>query len=330
MWTFTNATNFLLAATKVPATDTTNTALLQQLWNDSRRTVAAINGGDWPWLEIEEEVQTVASIEYVQIPNHIRKVISVRQQNGSDPGDVIYRPRMIFDSDRWDMILAQLLGDSDVPLFCYQREQKLYIQPVPSSSGDRTIMRGFIKLYDLSIADYTTGSIVTATLDSTAVVGSGTSWNASMIGEWIRVTRTSSANGGDGYWYEIAAVADTTHLTLKKPYQGASIAAGSAAYTIGQITYEPESYQMAPIYRTLWQFLLINDPLHPERWQTYAKLYDGGQEAGLSREVGGLVGQMMEEAGKSMGGPYIPPMPRAGTDRDWPPYWFPWQDATGF
>jgi hypothetical protein len=67
-----------------------------------------------------------------------------------------------------------------------------------------------------------------------------------MVGKWMRITSVSSANGGDGLWYEIAGVTDTTHLTLTRVYGGASIAAGSAAYTIGQMPLLPEAFHDLP------------------------------------------------------------------------------------
>ncbi len=314
--------------TKVNSADTTNTALLQSLWNDSRRTVAGINSGKWPWLEIEEEVTTVANQDYVQIPNHIRKVMSVRQQNGALATDVIYQPRMVFDSTRWDSILATLVAASDVPYFCYQRDDRLYIFPTPNTTGNRVILRGRIKLRDLNIADYTTGTIVSIANGATTVTGSGTTWTASMAGRWIRITESNTANNGDGYWYEIASVTSATVLELVKKYQGTSIAAGSASYAIGQITYEPEAYQMAPIYRACAMFFQINQPMQPEQAHRYWRLYDGGVEAGLSKDYGGLISQMLEEANESMEGAYIAPWNNTGVPLA--PYYNPWLDASGF
>lgn len=330
MLTKSTALSTLQNLTGILSTDTANSAILLQFWNDSRRTVAGINGGKWPWLEVDEQVATIAAQEYVEIPNKIRRVMSIRQQNGSDPTDVIYIPRMIFDSNMWDTILGALLGQSDVPRFAYQRNNRLYIQPVPSTTGNIVRIRGRVDLKDLTIDDYTTGTIVTATLDSTAIVGSGTTWTTSMAGRYIRITETNAALGGDGYWYEIASVTDATHLVLKAPYQGTSIAAGSAAYVLGQITYEPETYQMAPIYRAVAQFwdYKENMALSGRYW----RLYDGGQEAGLSNGVGGLIAQMLEEANESMEGPYISPTPRVGDGPNdgYPPYYYPWQRASGF
>ncbi len=314
--------------TGVLSTDTTNTALLVQFWNDSRRTVAAINGGKWPWLETLESALTVADQEYVEIPNNVRRVISVYQQNGVLPTDVKYPMKLIFSQDIWDRILAQLLGGSNVPFFAYQRDTKLYIQPVPDTSNMIVYMRGRLKVTDLSIADYTTGTIVSIANGATTVTGSGTSWNASMVGEYIQITASNAANVGDNAWYEIASVTSATVLELTKKYQGTSIVAGTANYTIGQITYEPESYQMAPIYRAVAQYWDMKENMVLS--ERYWKLYDGGQEIGASQLVGGLIGQMLEESNESMEGPYISPTPRNGIARDqWPPYWFPYDLGTG-
>lgn len=329
MITFSQGTVLLQTLTGILPTDTINTGTLQTFWNDSRRTVGGLNGGKWPWLEIEETSLTVAGQEYVEIPNHIRRIITARQQNGVDSGSVIYPIRLMFDQQRWDSILAMLLGQSNVPFYGYQRDNRLYIQPVPSEDGDSVIMRGRLKLRDLNIADYITGGIATATTASTAIVGQGTTWTASMAGRYMRIAETDAANGGDEYWYKIASVQDGTHLTLSKNYQGTSIVTGTATYIIGQITYEPETYHMAPIYRAVaqwWDFK--EDMLLSAR---YWRAYDGGVEAGLSKDYGGLIGQMLEEANESMEGNYMSPIPRDGLGRgNWPPYWFPYDDATGF
>ena len=154
-------------------------------------------------------------------------------------------------------------------------------------------------------------------------------WTTAMAGRWLRITETTADGGGDGYWYEIASVTNSTTLELKKPYQGTTIAAATAAYTMGLITYEPEPYQMAPIYRAVAQYwdTKENLALSTRCWN----LYDGGFEAGNSDEPRGLIGQMLQEEGESMEGPYLPPLPR-GTNvlRNWPAYYYPWDNASGF
>lgn len=312
--------------TGVQSTDTTNSATLLQFWNDSRRTVAGISGGKWPWLEIEEQVTTVADQEYVEIPNHIRRIVSVRQQNQIAPNTVTYIPRLIFDPTKWDLIIASNLGTSDVPYFAYERNERLYIQPIPSTTGNIMKLRGRLIIRDVTIDDYTTGTITTIANGTTTMTGSGMTWTASMAGRWIQIAESNTANKGDGYWYEVASVTSATVLELKKPYQGTSIATGVATYVLGQITYEPEAYQMAPIYRAVAQYWDLKENMVLS--ERYWRLYDGGQEIGKSDLAQGLIGQMMQEAGESMEGPYIPPT----DDRFYNgiPYWYPYQLGSGF
>lgn len=330
MLTKSTAQSTLQQMTKVSTSDTTNTDLLMQFWNDSRRTVGSIRGGNWPWLEIERTVLTVADQEYVYIPNDMRRVTAVRVVVPADNNSsTIYLPRLIYDEQKWQAILALRLGSNQYPYYCFQRGQQLLFNPVPSTTDVQVILMGRRSIKDANIDDYSTGNILTATPASTAIVGTGTSWTTSMAGRWVRITESNTDNKGDGQWYEIATIVDATHLTLVKPYQGTAIVGGAAAYVLAQITYEPEAYQMAPIYRAVSQWLQLNDPLHPQRWQSYAKLYDGGQESGLADLPGGLIGQMLEEAGETFDGHYISPSNRDFIS-DAPPYWFPWQQASGF
>lgn len=331
MLTYSSALSLMQSLTKTPATDTANATFLLQLWNESRRTVGAIRGGNWPWLEIEESVLTTANQEYIEIPNDMRRVTGVRVVvNNADTTATIYLPRLVYDAQKWQLILAYRLGSNQYPYFCYQQGTRLLFQPIPSDSVTTVTLIGRRKITDVNIADYTGGTITTATNGTNLITASGASWTAGMAGQWIQIAAIAGANGGDGEWYEIASITDANDLVLVKPYQGTSIVAGSAAYTMGQITYEPESWQMAPIYRALALFYQTNSPMQSDQAVRYWKLYDGGQEAGLATLVGGMVGQMLEEADETFDGNYIAPGDRDTIDLQIMPYYFPTQDASGF
>lgn len=380
-------------------TSATNQALGATNLNDSIRTVCSINGGKWPFLEVEEVVQTVADQDYVEIPNNIRRVMSFRYTQGDNPNtDATYIPRVLFDSEAWERVLAARLGTSSWPWYAYQKGTRLLFRPIPSTDGYLISLRGRANIRDLSIADYTTGTVsavpftasftgVVASGDTSAtlsgawslptgvytvifssgekrlatltnsattcvwtnaltesatasitvgtdgggsiVTGSGTSWTLDMVGRVIRITETNAANGGDGMWYKIVAYYDSTHIGLDKPYQGTAISAGSAAYTIGQVSLIPEAYQMAPVYRAAALYWGINNPSNPNTAlsEHYWRLYDGGVEAGISRQYGGIIGQMQEESNESMEGPYMSPLPRRDdwNDRNTIPFYNPWQ-----
>lgn len=178
-----------------------------------------------------------------------------------------------------------------------------------------------------------TDSALTTLVTYTADVANGSftfqsvSWNASMVGEYIQIAATTSANGGDGFWYQIAAVPTSTTLTLSKPYEGTAVTSACLSYTIGEVSVVPEAYEMAILYRSTALYWQGQDDL--QRAKMYWVMYDGGNELGQSQEYGGLIGQMLANEGETEEGSYLPPV---GSTQNLPnvPYYFPYQDASGF
>lgn len=321
-WTTLNA----LAVSTTGSTNTTEQTLISQDLNDSIRTIATIRNGRWKWLETTENVSTQAGISTYEIPNGLRKVTNILVQVGGGSTPVYYTPTPIFDQDKWNLIIASRLGTSDVSLFTYIQNTQFLVAPTPATTGNIFILRGRVNVRDLSQADYSTGTITTTTNGGTAVVGSGTTWTSAMAGQWIRITDGSATNLGDGYWYKIASVTDGTHLMLVKPYEGTSIAAGTASYIIGEMSPIPESYDMAPVYRAVALYWTRKENLALAK--SYWMMYDGGKEANLvpaSAAVGGIIGQMLEEAGETFEGAYISPNRTQMVDPNYPP-----QNLTGF
>jgi hypothetical protein len=89
------------------------------------------------------------------------------------------------------------------------------------------------RLRDLAQDDYSTGSIA-VTQDSTAVVGTGTTFTANMVGRSLKVNDGSP----DGIWYKIASFTDATHITLENVYEGN--AGSGKSYLIGELPDIPE------------------------------------------------------------------------------------------
>lgn len=330
MITYSQGQTLLSQMSGVPTTDTTGMAQLTGFWNQSRRTVALIRGGNWPWLEIEKTVLTTQDIDFVYVPNDMRRITAVRTTVGTGNEVTVYLPKLIFDEQKWQGILALRLGSNQYPYFVFQRGQKLLLNPIPSVTDTPVILIGRRQTRDVNIADYTTGSIVSIANGATTVTGTGTSWTSGMAGQYIRITQTAAANGGDGYFYEVASITDSTHLELVKPYQGTSVSAAMAAYVLGQITYEPEGWDLAPILRALalyWQYK-ENMVLATSYWVQF----DGGQEIGKlppDSPPGGMIGQMLEEAGETMDGHYIEPWDNVN-GLNGIAYWYPWQQGSGF
>lgn len=327
MKTYTNLRSEAAQACNVAIADTTKMSVIDGYINDSIKTICNLQGGKLRFLEATKDMDTVASQSSYLIPNKFRKIIDLYVYSGTGTSsDTIYTPEMIFDPTRWKQILQARLGESDVPYFTYVESQKFYLNPTPSTSGRKITIRGRLNVRDLGIADYTTGTIVSIANQGTALVGSGTTWTADMVGRYIKINQTTAANGGDGFWYEIGGYTSATSLTLLKPYEGTAIVAGSATYTIGQVPVIPEAYQPAITYRTAALYWQNQNDL--TRAKTYWMQYDGGQEAGYSKIYGGLIGQMLDNEGETEEGAYIPPI---GSQSVFPqaPYYDSYQNASG-
>lgn len=295
--------------------------------NDSIRTICNLQGGKLRFLESTSDMTTVANQQTYQIPNKYRKLIDMYIYDGSGLStDTIYAPRMIYDPTLWKNVLQSHLGTQQVPYFVYVENKTFKIQPIPSETGNLITLRGRLNTKDLSIADYTTGTIVSIANGGTAIVGSGTTWTASMVGRYIQIPDTNAANGGDGFWYEIGSYTSATSIGLVKPYEGTSIVAGSASYTIGQCSVIPEAYDIAVVYRSA--ALYWRDKGNTDKYLSFMKLYDGGNEAGINKEYGGIISQMLANEGETEEGAYLPPI--NGINTSGRNYYYPWQQASGF
>lgn len=328
MRTFTKLRNDTARLCNVSTADTTAMTQIDININDSIRTICNLQGGKLRFLEATKEMFTVADQEGYQIPNGFRKLMDIYIYSGSgSSSDTIYSPEMVFDPMKWKTIKQLRYGTGTVPYFTYVENQKYYINPIPASTGNLITLRGRLQVRDLTIADYTTGTIVSVANGGTAVVGSGTTWTQDMVGRYIQITETTAANGGDGFWYQIGSFTNATSIGLLKPYEGTAISAGSAAYTIGQCSVVPEAYDVGIVLRSTAVYWDNQGDL--TRGKKYWMQYDGGMEAGYTSEYGGLMLQMLSNEGETEEGSYIPPF-ASTLNLPIAPYYFPYQDASGF
>lgn len=163
-------------------------------------------------------------------------------------GSVRYLLEEIYDERMWQQFQSiQSSQRSDIAQYVFFRRDTFEIYPAPSSSNN-TITVIFEEIAkEMTADDYDTGTITTLAAAGTAVTGSGTTWTSAMIGRYIKID-------GHPVWYEITAVGSTTTLTIKKPYEGTAIAAGSSTYTIGEIPRTPASTHMIPVYYALYMY----------------------------------------------------------------------------
>lgn len=251
MQTYTSART--LMGTLTGDSSSANLTTMDSLHNEAIREVVTSK----PWgFRQKTWTRSTETDNVHQFPSDCEKILNVTVTIGSTK----YTPRRVKSREEWDR-LTQSTVTSNTPeaYFIFGRTYSFY--PAPSSATSNAItVSGQKAVKDLSIADYTTGGILTATNGSTAIVGTTTVWTAAMAGRHLRITDSDTANKGDGQWYEIASVESATALTLVSPYEGTSISSGNAAYTIGQTSIIPEDHQMVPIYRAVQRYFEFVQP----------------------------------------------------------------------
>lgn len=241
----------------------TNLTFGTTLMNEMRRQI--LSSRSWKFLEKSKTLATVASQQSYDLPNDMNWLNDLTVTVST----VKHYPVEIKSREQWDVLNYSTTVTSDIPQFYFLGNGQLSLYPIPSSSSNTITFNYGRTQKDLSITDYSTGSIVSIANGASAVVGSSTVWTDKMANRWIRFTDSDTTNTGDGEWYEIASVSSATALTLDYLYNGTSISAGSAAYTIAQVSLLPESYHMLPVYKAL---VIYFTSVKPD--QTRSKLYN--------------------------------------------------------
>jgi len=226
-----------------------------------------LSSRNWSFLEKQFTTVTDSSNQFVVLPQYVDRVFSVTVTVGT----YTYSPRECPSREAWDK-LNMVSVSSDIPTWWFVYDGKVGLFPKPSTSSNTITINGKRLIKDLTVADYTTGGVLTTVVDSATVTGTSTAWATSMAGRWLRITESDTTNKGDGFWYEILSVASTTSLTLVRPYKGTAITAGNAAYTISQCSLLPEQYQDLPIYGALRTYYTSVDP-NPGQVQLYGGMY---------------------------------------------------------
>ena len=208
------------------------------------------NNFNWPFLQKQTTITTVASQQAYDLPNDLSKIVAVTVTVSTTQ----YTLKEIPNWNDWEDLNSTTTFTSQFPSHYFVFNNQIHVFPTPSAAGDTITVTYRQKVKELSIADNTTGTIVSITNGAKALVGSGTSWTAGMVGNYIKITDGFAANLGDNFWYKISAVGSTTTITLDKSYQGTTIAAGSAGLTLGQIPLIPEEYQAMLVYYAAYQY----------------------------------------------------------------------------
>lgn len=223
-------------------TSSANLSYGDQIINDFHRKLLSM--ADWPFLHRLRTATTVAATSFVNLPYDTDQVESVFVTVDSTR----YNPKPVPSRKFWDDLHYSTVN-SDTPEYWFIYNGQIGLWPIPVTAGSTISLNTKIRVSDLAVADYVTGTITSIANGATTVTLSGTTLTYPMVGRWIKITLDDGTDSGDGLWYEIASITDTTHLELVRPYGGTTIAAGSQAFTIGQMPILPEAYHgLLPSY----------------------------------------------------------------------------------
>jgi hypothetical protein len=202
-----------------------------------------------PPMQEERNFSTIITSNSYALPE---RYISMDQLYVTDSGGQRHYADPEYSDDAWRGYMQRPNGTvSDYLTNVFVRPGLHKFEVFPTFATASLVMTMLYSAFtkDLSAADHTAGTITTLANGGVAVVGSSTSWTQAMVGRWLKIT-------DEGNWYKILSVTDSTHLTLLMAYQGTAIAAGSSAYTIGELPRTPEGTHEIACNYALWMHFL--------------------------------------------------------------------------
>jgi hypothetical protein len=191
---------------------------------------------------------TVAQQQFYKMPPNYSKLKTLT----ITVGNLQWTPTEILTREEWDKLnVFPYYADIPANFFIYpggDHNGQIGIWPIPSTTGNTIKFNYKFRIPDLSLADYSTGTVSIAN-GATAVTGSGTTFtptvNSQNESRWIQFTQPT----GDNLWYQVASVNSTTGITLYSPYQGSTIVGGN--YIMGQMPIIMEDFHDMLLWKAL-------------------------------------------------------------------------------
>lgn len=268
-------------------TSTENLAYGDTLMNEIEKRV--VNSRPWNFLHRIHTDATVASQQFYNLPVRYKRLVG---KPTITVGSQKYQPIEAPNREAWDRI-NQTASESDTPQYFFIFNGQIGFYPTPATDDNVITLPYEIQAIDLSIADYTTGTIVSVENGGTTVEGSGTTWTSGMAGRYIRIDDDNSATSGDNAWYKIASVTDSNTLELDIPYEGVSITGASQTYTIAQVSLIPNGYDNLPVYKAAEQYFIDNDNFNKS--DRFARLFNEGLEVMEAEQLTKTTSLVIEE-----------------------------------
>lgn len=221
------------AASQLQDTSTATRLIIDRAINQGMQLFGAILNREWRVREKTFSIE--GDQQWYQMPEDCIKpktiVITI--------GGIDYPLDEISDPDTWNIMNRDRATErSDFPRFYHIKGADQFgIFPIPSSDvANGGTIRYEPRMRRLVASDYITGSVA-LTNDSAAVVGTGTTFTAKMVGRTLLVEDEADL---DGIGYTIDSFTDATHITLENFYMGNS--GTGLSYRIGVVPHLPDEF----------------------------------------------------------------------------------------
>ena len=218
----------------------------------------------WTFLEKTTTIKTVASTYIYELPNSVDKVMEgVFITNGSTD----YPITEVKSRDEWNQITRNRYS-SDHPVFFFIEDSRMIFFPTPSLSDLDITIPYQRKVKKMSIEDVALSGTFTITNGTTELSSSVALFTPAMVGRFIQFDELS---GGDNMGYEIATFTDSTHVILRKPYEGATLTSATVTGKIGECPIIPEGYQSIIPFKAI---IIQNYQKDPQKYQFAKDSFD--------------------------------------------------------
>lgn len=243
---------------------------------DQRTVFFTYNSASIRWQSPLVETNSSAEISCVGVQAYpIPPQVSKIKNDTITIGQLVYTPAPVQSIQEWTQLNA-IPYTSDIPNYFYIYQNQVQFWPIPSSTGNIITFNYQGRVPDLSIADYTTGTLSSIAVGDTQITGVGTTWSSiapvgvdlTHLNLYLRITPPL----GEGIWYQIQNFVSDTSVTLLQPIQNAP-SATATAYTIGQMPLLQEDFHDMLVYGALQTYFssIVNDE---GKFKRFATLYE--------------------------------------------------------
>lgn len=184
---------------------------------------------------------------------------------------------------QWDRLNAVVIK-SAYPRYYFVRENDFGIFPTPNSAFTMNLSYVYM-LKDMSVDDYTTGTVTVTNGDDDITGAGGATFTAGMVGRYFQTTN-------DGYPYKIGSYTSTTNLDLQTNFAGTG--AAGQTYSIFESPDIPvELHELIP-YRVMEIYFAQRGASFSDKARMYSNMFWTGDANNSNRSAqlvrGGLIG----------------------------------------